>query len=459
MKKFLAVLTILALMLSMVACGTTTPSGNNNTPSASTDPSQSSAPSGEPKADPVTLKLITWVQESNEKAIAELNAKFSAAYPNVSFVVDTVGANDYPTLQNTRISAGDVDIITNLSAFDTYPQEFTRGVDKPAWETFILGDSYLDITDQAFISNWDPGMIANAVSYKGRVYGLDMGAVAYNGMFYNKTLFEENGFKEPGTWAEFETICNTFKSKGIAPITAGAADAWPLTSVGVSGMVGAYEKDLNAFAKGLWEGTRKLNDDKSMVLWNRFEQLVSWLEPNIMAVSYGDAPGRFVAGKAAMMIDGTWNSSAIESLDPNFKYGYFVFPGDVDGKPNQLQGKYDMQFNIYAKSANKDWALKYFEFLSQKENYAPFVSALGFFPTMPGVESTNAFVNSLADKNVAFTPSWEKHIVTPKGVGQYAAGQLFNINHLKALGGTLGSVQELANLAQQDWDAGLASAQ
>lgn len=457
MKKLLAILTILALMLGMVACGAT-PAGPS-TPPESSQPGPSSETPSEPAADPVTLKMITWVQETNEKAIAQLNSDFSAKYPNVDFVIDTVGANDYPTLQNTRISAGDVDIITNLSAFDTYPQDFTKGVDKPGWETFILGGAYLDITNEPFIANWDQVMIQNAVSYKGKVYGLDMGGVAYNGMFYNKTIFDENGFKEPGTWAEFEAICNALLAKGIAPITVGAADGWPLTSVGVSGMVGAYEQDLNAYAKGLWEGTRKLNDEKSLKLWGRFEQLVSWLEPNILAITYGDAPGRFVTGKAAMMIDGTWNAGAIKDLDPNFKFGYFPFPGDVDGKPNQLQGKYDMQFNIFAKTANKEWALKYFDFLSQKENYGPFVSALGFFPTMPGVTSTSEFANSLADKNVNFKPSWEKHIIAPKGVGQYATGQLFNINNLKALGGTVGTVKELADLAQADWDAGVAAAQ
>lgn len=458
MKKLLAVFTILALMLSMAACGNAPAATNSSAPAPS---ASSSAPESQaPAADqPVNLRMITWVQESNEKAIAALNESFKVKYPNVTFTVDTVGANDYPTLLNTRIAAGDVDIITNLSAFDTYPQEFTKGVDKPAWETFILGGSYLDITNEPFIKNWDPNMIQNAVSYKGKVYGLDMGGVGFNGLFYNKKLFDENGFKEPGTWAEFETICNAFQAKGIAPITLGAADAWPLTSIGVSGIVGANEKDMNEFAKGLWTGTRKFTDDQTMKIWKRMEQFVNWLEPNIMAVTYGDAPGRFVAGKAAMMYDGTWNSAAIEGLDPNFEYGYFPVPGDVDGKPNQLQGKYDMQFNIFAKTSNKEWALKYFDFLSQKENYAPFVSALGFFPTMPGVVSTNEFVNSLADKNKNFGPAWEKYIIPPKGVGQYAAGQCFALNQLKALGGTVENVEELAKLAQQDWDAAVAAAQ
>lgn len=441
---------VLTMVIGLAACGKTETSNPTNAPQSNAP--QSNAPQNTTSDKPVTLRLITWVQQSNEDAIAQLNAAFTAKYPNVTFVVDTVGANDYPTLQNTRISAGDVDIITNLSAFDSYPQDFTKGCDKPAWETFILGESYLDITNEPFIKNWDPGMIQNAVTYKGKVYGIDVGSVGYNGLFYNKKLFSDNGLKEPGTWAEFENICKTFQSKGIAPITLGMADSWPLTSIAVSGIVGANEQDMTAFAKGLWEGTRKFTDDQTMKIWNRMEQFVSFLEPNVASVTYGDAPGRFIAGKAAMLYDGTWNASSIKALDPSFEFGYFCVPGDVDGKPNQLQGKYDMQFNIYAKTSNKEWALKYFDFLSQPENYGPFVSTLGFFPTMPGVTTSNDFVNSLADKNTAFKPSWEKVIIPPKGIGQYASGQCFNLNQLTLLGGSVENVAELAKLAQEDWD-------
>lgn len=458
-SKLLAIFMILTMLLSLAACGGAS-STTTATTAAPAGTTAAGATTAAPATDkPVTLRMITWVQETNERGIAEVNAKFSEKYPNVTIVVDTVGANDYPTLQNTRIAAGDVDIITNLSAFDALPQDFTKGADRPAWETFIQGGAYLDITDQAFIKNWDPNMIANAVSYQGKVYGLDMGSVGFNGLFYSKKIFADNGFSEPGTWAEFEAICKALQAKGIAPVTLGMADAWPLTAIAVSGIVGANEDDMTAFAKGLWEGTRKFTDEKTMKIWNRMDQFVTFLEPNISAVTYGDAPGRFVAGKTAMLYDGTWNAGTIAALDPSFEFGYFPIPGDTNGNPNQLQGKYDMQFNIYAKSENTEWALKYFDFLSTPEVYGPFVSTLGFFPTMPNVETTSAFVNSLADKNVGFKSAWEKVIIPPKGVGQYASGLAFNIGQLKLLGGTVETVAELADLAQQDWDTAMKSIQ
>ncbi len=457
--KLLVILLSLTLVFSLAACGgkSANTEGNNTENAAGNDQAATAATAAKEDTKPVTLSMITWIQESNQKAIDNLNAAFTAKYPNIKITVDTAPANDYPTLLQTRIAAENVDIISNISAFDTLPQDFTKGADDPAWLTFIKSGAYLDITDQPFIANWDPNMIKNAVSYDGKVYGLDMGAVGYNGLFYSKKIFEDNGLSEPGTWADFENICKTLKSKGINPITVGAKDTWPLTSVGISGVVGANETDFTAFAKGLWTGTRKFNDDQTMKTWNRLDQLISWLEPNVMSIAYSDAPGRLVAGKAAMMIDGTWNAGAFASLDPDFKYGYFAFPGDTDQKPNQLQGKYDMQFNIFAKTANKDACLMWMDFLSQKENYTPFVSTCGFFPTMPGVSSSSEFVNSMADKNTNFMPSWEKNIVKPKGVGQYGDGQGFNINLLKSLGGTVGSVKELAELAQKDWETAIAA--
>jgi len=423
-------------------------------PSTTAVASESAAAPATTESLPETnLKMITWVQETNQAALDTLNKSFTEKYPTVTFTVDTVPANDYPTLLNTRIAAADVDIISYISAFDQLPQDFTKGCDKPAWQTFIDSGSFLDITDQPFIKNWNPSMIKDAVTYNGKVYGLDMGAVGYNGLFYSKKLFTENGFKEPGTWAEFVTICKAFQAKGIAPITLGVKDTWPLDSCAVSGIVGANEEDMTAYAKGLWDGSRKFTDDKSMKIWNRIGEFVSFCEKNVAAVAYGDAPGRLVAGKVAMLYDGTWNAGAITALDPNFEFGYFPIPGDVSANPNQLQGKYDMQFNIFAKSANKDVCLKWFDFLSQKENYTPFVSALGFFPTMPEVESTSKFVASIADKNKAFKPSWEKVITPPKGVGQYAAGQCFKPGQLKAIGGQVADVKALAELAQKDWDA------
>ncbi len=97
------------------------------------------------------------------------------------------------------------------------------------------------------------------------------------------------------------------------------------------------------------------------------------------------------------------------------------------------------------------------DFLSQKENYGPMINKLSMFPTMPGVEITNKFVNSIADKNKSFQLAFERIGLAPKGVGQYAAG-VYPITQLKSFGGTIATAKDLAALQQKDWDAAIAAA-
>jgi len=450
--KFVASISVLAMLFTTVACGNTTPA-----PAPANTTATTAADNSQAADKPVNIKIITWAQQTNVDAINELNASFTKKYPNVTFTVDTVDSNQYPTLEQTRLSAGDVDIISQVAAFDQVPQDFTKGLDKPAWMQYIEGGQFLDITDQPFIKNWDPNMIKDAVSYNGKVYGLDMGKVGFNGVFYNKKIFADNNLQEPKTWADFITICKTLQAKGITPMTGAAKDSWPINMM-ASAFVAANVPDMTAYAKGLWSGTSKFTDDDSMKIWNRIDEWSQYFEKGVAQITYADVVGRFVAKKAAMMPDGTWDSGTIDAANPDFDYGYFCIPGDTaSADPVQLKGKYDIQFNIYAKAANKDWDLKWMDFLSQKENYGPLINKLSMFPTMPGVEITNKFVNSIADKNKDFQLAFERIGLAPKGVGQYAAG-VYPITQLKAFGGTVATAKDLAALQQKDWDTALAAA-
>ncbi|MCX7708502.1 MAG: extracellular solute-binding protein [Clostridia bacterium] len=447
-------LTIVALLSTAVACG-----AQKQAEPAATEPAKTeAAKETDKKADgkPVTIKIITWAQQSNIDPLNALNAKFSEKNPNVKFVIDSVNANDYPTLQQTRISAGDVDIVTGF-AFDQVPQDYMKGVDKRAWQQFVESGAYLDITDQPFLKNWDPAMIKDAASYKGKVYGINVGKVGFNGVFYNKKIFADNGLSEPKTWEELMNICKTLKAKNITPFTGAAKDSWPINMM-AHAFIAANEPDMPAYSKGLWTGERKFTDEGSMKIWNRVEEWSTYFEKGVAGIDYSSVVGRFVAKKAAMMPDGTWDSGTIDAAKPDFEYGYFCIPGDTAGaEPIQLAGKYDLQFQIYSKTANKDICLKWMEFLSQKENYTPFISALSMFPTMPDVQVSNKFINSIADKNKNFRLAFERITLEPKGVGQYAAG-VFPLTQLKAFGGTIATAKELAELQQKDWDAAVKAA-
>ncbi|NJD01543.1 MAG: extracellular solute-binding protein [Ruminiclostridium sp.] len=447
MKAVTIVLMTALLFTMLIGCGVKdTPKTETSTPKTETTADVTVS------KEPVVLKMIEHSNQATNDAIKALNEKFSKKYPNITVESTVVEGGQYVQLMQTRLAAGDVDIL-EVSTFAIAIPDWAKGQDKNFNAQFIENGDILDITNEPFIKNWDPVAIKNACTYNGKVYGLNIGKVAYNGIFYNKTIFEQNGLKVPETWGEFINVCKSLQSKSIVPMTAGGKDVWPIAMMW-SGFVNAFEPDPNAFAKGLWTGERKFNDPKTLIMFDRMAEFASYFEEGVTSVDYASVIGRFVAGKAAMMPDGTWDASQITTADPNFKFGYFAIPGDAKGaQPPQLAGKYDISYGGYAKSPNKTAILQWLDFFSQKENYSDFINAIGFIPTMTGIDIKNDFIKSLDPINQNFQTNFELIIKNPKGVGKYAG---FQIDQLKVLGGSIATPKELADLAQKDWDAALA---
>ena len=351
----------------------------------------------------------------------------------------------------TRIAATDADIIAQQQ-FIANP-DFTKGLDKPPFQQYVENGDFLDLSNEAFIKNYDQNAIKDSSSFNGKVYAIPVSRVSYNGVFYNKTIFEENNLKVPQTWDEFMSICKTLQDKGIAPLTAGGKDGWPIGAIAANAVVSTAVSDPTAYMKGLWAGDKKLNDAESQVIFDRLAQLASYYEKGVMGVDYASVPGRFAAGKAAMLTDGAWQAPQIAKADPNLKFGYFPMPSTEKGSDvAQLKGKYDTLFAASGKSKNKDAELKWLAFMSEKENYTTFINAIAMEPTMTGVTSTDAFLNSLAPMSKDFQLDFELVYRAPKGIGKFGG---FQPTQLKALGGTVDSAKALADLAQKDWDTSL----
>lgn len=406
-------------------------------------------------AEPVTLKLITWTNAATTDVLEELNAKFTEKYPNITVEITAVDSATYPQLVQTRVAAADVDIIAQQQ-FIPNP-DFTKGLDKPAFQQYIENGDFLDLTDQAMVQNWDANAVSDSASFEGKVYALPMSRTSYNGVFYNKTIFAEYGLDVPQTWDEFIAICETLKAGGVAPITVAGKDGWPVTAVAANSIVSTVVADSTEYVKGLWDGSKKFNDEESVEIFNRLEQFASYCEDGAMGIDYASVPGRFAAGKAAMLADGAWQAPQIEAANPELEFGYFPLPPTEKGSDvAQLKGKYDTLFAGSGKSPNTDSILKWLEFMSEAENYTIFINAVAMESTMPGVTSDNAFLKSLEPMSKNFQLQFEQAYKAPKGIGKFGG---FQATQLKSLGGTVGTAQELADLAQSDWDTALQAAQ
>lgn len=445
MKRGLALaLTGAMTIAALTGCGGSTGSEGG------TASSETAAASG----DAVNLKLITWTNEATTKVLEELNTQFTAKYPNITVEITAVDSATYPQLVQTRVAAGDVDIIAQQQ-FVPNP-EFTKGLDKPAFQQYIENGDFMDLTGQDFISKYDENAIKDSASFDGKVYAIPMSRTSYNGVFYNKQMFEENGLSIPQTWDEFINVCETLKTAGVNPITVAGKDGWPVTSVATNSIVNTVVDDSSAYVEGLWDGSKKFTDEESLEIFKRIGQFASYCEPGAMGIDYASVPGRFAAGKAAMLADGAWQAPQIAAANPDLEFGYFPLPPTEKGDDvAQLRGKYDTLFAGSGKSKNQDAILKWMAFMSEEANYTTFINAVAMESTMPSVQCTDEFLKELAPMSKNFQLQFEIAYKAPKGIGKYGG---FQSTQLKAFGGSIETPEELADLSQKDWDAALKNA-
>ena len=434
----MAVLVILSMLIS--ACTAKAPTASSE--------SQATQPPAEAK---VTLRVLVHQNPPMVTFMEEFNKKFQANHPNITVDMSVVGSGDLATVTQTRLSANDVDIV-DLFGFANAAQPYMKMVDAPNWQQLIDAGYLMDLTDQPFVKNYDAAAIKDAGTYNGKVYAINLGRITYSGIFYNKDLFTANNVKVPTVWSELVAACETFKKANIACMTAGGQDGWPIF-VGAYGLIGSIYPDQAALVQGLWTGTIKWNDAKSLEMWKKM-QIYSrdMMEPGAVGITNDGAPGRFASGAVAMLPGGSWMASAIDTAKPTFKWGYIPFPGSDNAEDNKyLFGKYDQGWAVAAQTPNKEAAMLWLTEFSTPENYQAWTDAVGFIPTQANAKLGGTLGTEIAAYLANFRVGYEQYWIAPKGAGQFANPWA---NYFKPFG-TYDDPQTLADKVQADLQAGL----
>ena len=439
LKKYAALLTALIMMLTVLAaCGS----------GASPNKDASKAP----PAGNVTLKIIHWINEPVNKYYEEFNKEFTERYPNITVDYQVVPSDaTYDQLQATRISASDTDILAIKSGFAPIPQDWAAGAQDPLWKQWIDTGLIADLSGEDWVKNYNATDVANSTTYNGKVYGINMGKVAFTGLYYNKQIFADHNLKVPTTWDEFKQVVETLKAAGIAPLGFAGKDVWPF-NLAVQGLSATVIKDQSEFIKGLWTGGAKFTDPQAVEVLEKAQYLLQNAIDGVTGIDYGSLPGLFASGKVAMVADGTWNAPTIKSLDGGFDFGYFPIPGSNDAAMNaSLAGKYDMSWMVLEKAKNKDAALKWLAMQAEPENYAAFAQASGFLPTQ-NVQLDDPFINEISPYLKDFKLAWDQLFINRANAGEHVNGSSVHAEFL-APAGPIKTPQELAALSQKEWEA------
>lgn len=449
MRKLLAV-AVAAAALLVAACG-----GGATTAPSTPGGGETSAPGSEAPALSGTVRILIHQNPPLVDFLTEFNNTFMANNPGVTVDMSVVNANDLPTAVQTRLTAGDVDVVVpTLTGFSNPVQPYMQGVNPPAWQQLIDAGLLADITDQAFVGNYDPVAVADSTTYNGKVHGVDLGRVVYSGIYYNKDLLTANNITLPTTWSELVAACDTLKAANIPCMTAGGKDQWPVF-VGAFGLAGAAFPDQAGLVEGLWTGSMKWTDPAMAGLFEKYQVYDrDLMEQGASGIAGDAAPGRFASGAVAMFTGGSWYAAAIEGAEPAFEWGYFPFPGSDTAADNEYMfGKYDMVFSLAGNAPNRDAGLAWLAAFSEPANYQAFVDAVQFIPTQPGATLNAKIGTELAPYLPNFKVGFEQYWIAPTGAGTYAPGPI--LTNMFTPFGTFDDPQAAAAQAQSDLDSGL----
>ncbi len=304
----------------------------------------------EENGEVVKLRMMAYNAES---ARATYLQYLSDTLPNIEIEFEFVSTDNFDNVLNSQLQAGEGPDIIEVGG-----------------QTKLLARAgyLLDLSDQEFISKYsDSGLQAYTVGEG--VYAEPLQSW-FEGIFYNKKIFEENGISVPKTWDEFIAIHKTLEEKGIKAQTMGAQSYEPMMkqSIGLVNNLFYSDSENMKFDESFNEGEGKLEEAwlPAVQEWYKIIE-EGCLNAEMLGLSYDQALDEFATEKAAMWECGPWAVETILAKNPDIDFGMFPIPGTDADKPGWLVGGPGSAWAINAKSEHVEEALKVLEVTSTEE--------------------------------------------------------------------------------------------
>lgn len=345
----------------------------------------------------LTGSLTIWEHEyGSEESLKAVIEGFQELYPNVEIDYE-IKASSYEQLLSTALQSGE--------GPDLF---YTSGAATNQMREFAENDMIIDLSDIVDYSLMTEDAM-NRCTLDGKQYSVPWLVMDSRACFYNKDMFEENGWSVPTTFTEFENLLATIKEAGITPISQsyGSWDLlfiWePVMSAYAPDTTRAFDTDVTAvYADGVRDSLLKLKEWADAGYFGE-----NWLG----VLSGDDMVLGFTTGNAAMMINGTWNISTIDQNNPDLNYGAFAIPAE-DGTAG-LVGTAANGFSVNAKSESLDAAKAFVAYCAGKEGQTAWVKAMGSVSASPEIEASHPIAQEISQSGGGVTfRSWQNAATT-----------------------------------------------
>jgi ABC-type glycerol-3-phosphate transport system substrate-binding protein len=348
----------------------------------------SSGGGGSASSGPVTLTIWhNYGTEQNATALQNLAKAFHTLHPNITVnVVSQPATNYFAQLQAAAISKTGPDLAVMWTGLFTLQyKDFLLNLKGkvPAADLARVDPDALKWTSDAFNAANGP-------------YVVPLENQFYIG-FYNKAAFQKAGVSAvPADWSQLFAACRKLRAAGYTPITYGnggqplGAEFYPWYDMSYM-MIGSYSVSQWL---GLYSGQIPWTAATNAAQLAQWSQLKSSGCTNSDVLTNTNNLGQFETGKAAMMIDGTWDTqkftqalgSRVAAFVPPFSAapikGVVDFAGD---------GLSEM---TYAKHPAE--ATEFLDFMTTSQA-ASIINAAGLIPAIVGTSTSNPVNQEMLD--------------------------------------------------------------
>lgn len=405
LRKLMCLLLAVCMLATMAACGSK--ENGEKAPTADNGGAQAEAPAEKQK---ITFWYL-WsgdAAENLEKVIADYNAQSDSYYVEGLSVGDSqkiiaaMAAGNGPDITD--------DFLGNLGKYAA------AGIMEPL-------DSYIEKTNYD-IDDFVPAAV-DACRVNGQLYAMPLN-INFMGLYYNKTLLAEAGYKEPP-----KTLEELYE---MAVATTKVNEDGTLVTCGFPDFPTVYYLDsFVPAAGGFWyteDGTPAPADSEGNALALKLirDYREEFGVDNVIQFSAGgkylDPTDPFLTGNQTFRIDGPWlGKDIVETFQADIDYGVTFVPYP-EAHP-EYAGRSNVGCSIFfisSQSKVKDGAWDFMMYLVGKQGQLDFTVANGDFPSRLSVMEEESFkkgydvdfYTQLANsENLIYTPAGEKN-------GEYA---------------------------------------
>lgn len=149
-----------------------------------------------------------------------------------------------------------------------------------------------------------PPMVRATLSQNGALMAVPTGIHRVNWLWLNRKIFERNKLTPPTDWAQFVTVADQLKKRGITPLAIGN-EPWQLAVLFETVALGEGGKEFYRKAFLEQDSATLTGPDMVRVL-TRFQQLRAYVPQKYAGLKWHQATNLLESGGAAMQVMGDW---------------------------------------------------------------------------------------------------------------------------------------------------------